>query len=319
MSGKPTTEEGAEASAPETEKTTEEQIWGDLSEAEGDLKEAQDDEGDGEDDGDDNPPEGFTSEDDTDDEADEEEAPVGVNPEALKEQNDRLQHAYSSNKGRLAASQREIEKLKHQIATARQAQSSGPNEATLKASREKIAASQAEYGDVVGPLADHIKSLEDRFDTLKARDAIDLQNHQDRYGELIAQENAVFTTEHPDGFKTIIDNRKAFDGWVEDQPRAIRDIYAANKQEIVDGAKAAYLVAQFKASLSGSAGSNSTASTSNRNKLDNRRQAQLAGARSVRGGTTSQAATSRPSKDSPDASAHWDYFSRQDDKEKRRR
>lgn len=271
---------------------------------------------DGSDDGDDDQP-------DDDGQDEDETASTERGDESPEAQIERLKRALDSEKGRSKgqqraneAARREIEELKTQIARAEaSAPRSGVDDAAQKRRREQLAAAQEDYGDVIGPLVETIGDLEARVSELNAKEVKALERQKARLGELYDAEERTFTTEHPDGFDALRDNWTAFNGWIEDQPKATRDIFAANSTHITDGQQAAYLVSLFKQSL-GQAQNAAPDPTQNRSdRVAARRQSQLEGSRTTR----SQAATrpgTRPSADaSPEAS--WEYFERLDAKKKR--
>lgn len=304
---------------------TNEQLWADI-ESEETGKGKDEDEGADEapkpkdepeaDDPDSAPDDDDESPSEDEDDADDADADTdGRNPdESLKDQLERLQHKFKSQKGRTVAQQREIDQLKAQLASAPKAQTEkkGDDPQTTER-REKLKAAQEEYGDVIGPVVDTIKDLESRLESLSAKDAAKLDQSRSRYAELVAQEEAAFTSEHPDGFDVIVKNRKVFDDWIEDQPKALRDIYRENMAEITDGTKAAYLVSLFKSDLEDTG---STPAKTENEKLQSRRQRQLDGARSTRT-TGRQDSSSRPPKDGADPEAHWAYFEARDKKRER--
>jgi len=243
------------------------------------------------------------------------ETPDGTGPEALQAQVERLQHSLDSERGRTAKNRREIDSLRSKIDDAQQnaAQRGDQDDGDLKAQREKLDAAREEYGDVIGPLADVITNLEARVDQLSAQETRDLDRQRERYTVLVQAEQVVFEKEHPDGFETIKKHREVFNGWIDDQPRAIRDAYADNKQAIVDGSQAALLVGLFKQALSDADGGQAPANAETE-KLQHKRQLQLAGARSIRSPNRQQA-SSRPHAESDDDQGHWDYFKRKDARE----
>jgi hypothetical protein len=303
---------------------SDEQLWNDFEadqtedHAQDDEQEdppaADDDEDDGWNmDGDEDEPDGSSE----DNEDDGEDSTNRDDPEHLRAQVERLQHALNSEKGRTAASRREIDTLKAQIAEAEKSASrSQRDENLLKERREQLNRAREEYGDVVGPLADTIADLEARMDDLSAREQRELSAMREQHNTLLAAEEGKFIEEHPDGFDTIIANREAFDAWIEDQPKRLRDIYAENAAAIVDGTGASYLVGLFKQALHDAGGGHAPASDNSSSRLQSRRQRQLDGARAARGGT--QRSSSTPSRDSGDAEAHWDYFERLDRQKGRR-
>ncbi len=321
MSDANTAAEPAEDSAGEADKT-DEQVWDEI-ETQEKATEPEDDhdegiepesvEATGEDEPDPEPSDEdqIASTDQGDDTASEDAVPAGMDPEDLKAQNERLQQSFRSDQGRARALQRKTDILQRQIIAAeKRPQRSDTDKTSLRERREKLAASQEEYGDVINPVLAEVDDIRADLKRRDERDAEALQQQREELKSIVTAEEAVFEDEHPDGFETIINNREVFDDWVDDQPRALRDIYASNRQVIVDGTAASYLVGLFKQALFDAEGTPAPANPETE-KLQNRRQRQLAGARTIRTPSRQQA-SSRPAADSEDAQAHWDYFARQD-------
>jgi chromosome segregation ATPase len=302
-----------EASGNEVEKT-DEQVWQELEAEEAGKAEGEDDDApelqaDMADETDETPS------DDTDDDGEGDKPDTtGMDPEQLQAQIDRLQHSLKSEKGRTAASRREIEELNRRIGAAEKTQRTNADESHLKERREKIKATTEEYADVIGPIAEHITDLEARLDSLTAREKADLEGMKNDLQDRMTQELGVFEKEHPDGLDTIVKNRDTFDAWIEDQPKALRDIYAANEQAIVDGRSAALLVGMFKQALLDGNGNPAPANTEQQ-RLSTRRERQLAGAASTRSSSRTTT-TSAPPKDGADPAVHWDYFEKMDARKK---
>ncbi len=245
--------------------------------------------------------------------------PDGMEPEAVEAQNKRLLQSFKSDQGRRKALQRKTEILERQIIAAeKRPQLSDRDETSLKDRREKLAVAREEYGEVINPVLDEVDDLradqKRRDERSDERDNQAVQQDRDEFRSIVTAATEVFEDEHPDGLDVIIDNREVFDEWVDDQRRELRDIYAKNRKFIVDGTDASYLVGMFKQALLDVEGTPAPANPETE-KLQHRRQRQLAGARSIRTPSRQQA-SSRPAADSEDAQAHWDYFERQD-REKR--
>jgi len=237
--------------------------------------------------------------------------PAGMESEEEKAEKVRLAHALRSEQGRERARQRRASKLQRQLRAADDdPQPPEKDEAALKEQAEKLAAAREEYGDVIGPVLDEVADLRADLGRRDDRDAQAMKQQRDEFEEIVAAEKAVFVKEHPDGFDTINEHRQVFEQWVDDQPRAMRDIYAENQQAIVDGTAASLLVGKFKDALLDAEGSPAPANEETE-KLQNKRQRQLAGAQSIRN-TKSQKSSSRPAADSDDLQAHWDDFALRD-------
>ncbi len=315
--------EPADESAGEADNKTDEQVWDEIE-----TKEKAAEPEDDRDEGIEPEPVEATAEDEPDPEpsdddqiastddgdgAEVEASPDGMDSEALEAQNVRLQKSLRSEQGRHKALQHKTNILQRQIIAAeKRPQRPDRDGITLKERHDKIAAAREEYGDVINPVLDEVADLradlKRRDEQSDERDKQALRQQRDELRSIVTAEEAVFENEHPDGFDTIVNNREVFDEWVDDQPRALRDIYAANKLVIVDGTAASVLVGMFKQALLDVEGSQAPANPETE-KLQHRRQRQLAGAQSIRTPSRQQA-SSRPAADSDDMQAHWDYFDR---------
>lgn len=266
-----------------------------------------------------------SSSDDEEDDAGTGDAPTPQTIEELRAQNERLEHALKSEKGRTAAGQRKLADLQRQISAAEaKGTRSKDEEARLSERRKKLEDAQDEYGDVIGPLVETVTELEARIGELTAREANDLSAKRQELADTIEAERSALADEHPDWLETVVKHRKTFDDWADDQPRRIRDIVEANRAEIFDGKATAYVVGLFKQYLleadgldpETAGGSDPDPST---NRLQARRERQLSGARSVRASARQQGGAGRPAKDDPDADRHWNYFEEQERREEARR
>lgn len=241
-------------------------------------------------------------------------------PATLQEQVERLQHKLDSEQGRTAKLRRDIERLQGQIASAQEAPRDRADDTSGESRQElesRLKQAREDYPDVIGPLAEKIESMERRFDQLSQREIADLESQREQYDALVAEEEGLFLSEHPDGFDVVTEHREIFREWIEDQPKRLRDIYAANTDLITDGTAAAYLVSKFKQSLLGADGDVPSPASKSASRLDTRRQRQLDGARSTRTGNRSAKTGDIPSDADPEAL--FDYFIRKDEEKDRRR
>lgn len=225
--------------------------------------------------------------------------------EDLQAQNKRLEQQFKSERGRVSSLTRRNQDIQAELSALK-----AENEA-LKAAqgsdetRQKLQQARGDFGDIVGPVID-------RMDAQAAADArrMEIQqnriNNLERQAESHAQEQQdAFLKEHPDGFKSISDNAAAFYRWVDDQPKAERDIFEQNRQKIVDGAAAAYLVSKFKLHLAPPQEPEPRPADPT---TDPRRQRQLRGAQTVKSqGSPVTAAGRLP--DDADGQALWDEMS----------
>lgn len=234
-------------------------------------------------------------------------------PEKLRKQIERLEHALKSEKGRTAKSRREIERLSGQIQESNQRSTQGDDDDPSKREemQQKLEKAREEFGDVIGPVADQLKQLESRQDQLTAFEERERQNLQGRLDDLVDSEIATFEEEHPDGWETLENNAQVFLEWIEDQPKRLRDLWNDNREQVVDGTGAAYLVSQFKQSLHDAQGE-PPAQTQTDTRLQHRRQRQLDGARSARTQSRHSTAMQSGPPDTDDPEKLWEHFERMD-------
>jgi hypothetical protein len=183
--------------------------------------------------------------------------------------------------------------------------------------RAKLEAAKEEYGDVIDPVIEQMSALETQVGAVTA-------NAKDRVSDIDAELNDVVLAErqiledaHPDFKDVISKNRKLFDQWIDDQPRAIRDLHQQNAAHFTNGAAAALVVDRFKQALAGGNPPDESDPEPKAKQGQAKRQRQLAGSASttVR---TPQARTTHLDPDSDDVDAHWADFERMDrEKEKK--
>jgi hypothetical protein len=219
---------------------------------------------------------------------------------------ERLRHQLQSEKGRTQALTRKAESLSKEVARLTAIMNESKTTAPSKEAKAKLEKARSEYGDVIGPVVDQLEANAKRIDRIAEATTSQLDSSRQQLADLYQEQEAIFRKEHPDAHKVVYENRAAFAAWIEDQPKSLRDAYAMNSKTIVDGAAAALVVAEFKASLQNAANGAAPAADS-KSTLQARRERQLAGSRSERPGGQS-AVTSVPPADSSDAEAHWKYF-----------
>lgn len=298
-----TSKDDAAPATPEEE--TDEQLWADLD-AKDREPEPDDDQGDGFD-------SALKDADEQDGEADEAE-PEKTEPEVTEgnpsedpaPQVERLRHQLQSEKGRTQALTRKADNLSKEIERLNSLLNENKTTAPSKEATAKLAKAREEYGDVIGPIADQMDAYSKRVDRITEVTSSQLDSRRQQLQELYQEQEQVFLKEHPEGHKVVHENFETFKTWIEDQPKDLRDAFTMNKDNIVDGSAAAYVVASFKASLQAAANGAAPAADS-KSTLQARRDRQLAGSRSERSGGPS-AVTSAPPPDSDDAEAHWKYF-----------
>jgi hypothetical protein len=241
----------------------------------------------------------------------------GKPKEDLAAQNERLRHTVKSDKGRITALQRKVGNLQSLLTRYEGEKKEMTATTPSKDVRDRFEKAKNEYGDVIGPMAEILTVQDKRLDQL-ARIADDkIRDTQAQLAEVIQEQNGIFLAEHPDGLNVIKENRDVFLEWIENQPKALREAFKRNYDEVVDGAEAALVVSTFKLSLHEAAQGKAPAKDSNTS-LQARRQQQLLGARSERS-TASNPVNPAPGRDVDDRAAHWDYYERLDQQRKSRR
>lgn len=226
--------------------------------------------------------------------------------EDVKPQVERLRHQVQSEIGRNRGLARKVDTLQKENARLAALLNDTKTTAPTKEASEKLAKARSEYGDVIGPLADQIEANAKRVDRIAEIAASQLENNQSQLADLYQEQEAIFRAEHPEGHSVIHENKAVFDAWIEDQPKALRDAYSINFKHMVDGAAAALVVAEFKASLQ-TAANGAAPAVDSKSKLQARRDKQLAGSRSERS-NGQNAVTSAPPADGSSDQAYWNYF-----------
>lgn len=224
---------------------------------------------------------------------------------ALEEQNQRLEQALRSEKGRTKAKTREVETLKARINLNRDAVQRANQQASRdKAKQTKLDETAREYPEVAAPLVAELKELKaDRARETAERQA-QLRADEQALADHAAAEAEVFLDEHPDGTASIKENRDAFKAWIRDQPERVRNAYQQNAKIIVDGKAAAMLVSRWKLELAKA--SAPPPKTKEQEQLDAKRQKQLQGAQSTKSGAAPRVTTTPGENASPEDL--WDYW-----------
>jgi hypothetical protein len=179
----------------------------------------------------------------------------------LSEEVERLRHYQRSHDGRLAALQRKL----------RAVQEAGQSASEQVA--ETLKQSVDEYPEVAGPMGKALGAV---------AEAVDRQNVADaqEYHAYVGSEAARLEAAIPGYQSYMQQNAPAFAAWVDDQPKAVRDAFARNVQDVTNAGEAYALIMGFHEWVSGQ----STLAEQNENaprgapqqQLSTRRQRQLA-------------------------------------------
>jgi hypothetical protein len=246
--------------------------------------------------------------------------------EELQTQTKDLEQKFRSEQSRSIAQQKRADRLQKELDAIKRRKDANGN---AEQAEDRLASLSEEYGDVVGPLVDEVKSLKGRFKDLSDADEQRTEVITEELREMQEKEIATFEETHPDGMDVVKDNAEVFQEWIEDQPKVIRDAYTANLDRFVDGTAAALVVSHFKAALQEASQGNASqpaegeaetadpqAETQTDKRLERRRSRQLAGAAATRT-TGSQKVSSDLPPDTEDEEALWKYWEAQDAKKAR--
>lgn len=188
-------------------------------------------------------------------------------------------------KGRQSAADRKIAELTAQLARAGQGDQGGsPQQPGATEPKQEVLADDAalkqlreDYPEVAGPLLDLIAKQNEQL--AKLTPAVTAFETQQKSAAISEQEN-LLTKEHSDWADAATDDR--FGGWLESQPRAIKEAMQRNFSAIVDGAEAALVIGKFKADV-GFAKAPAPTPTPTPTPAEQRRQRQLANGRDAGG------------------------------------
>jgi len=183
--------------------------------------------------------------------------------EAARAELDRLKHETQTNKGRLSAQDRELARLRDALAAAPAPEAGDEDEDDLD---EGLASVEDDYPEITGPIIKGMSRLQDQVDAMAAVQA----GHS---GEREAAQESVLSAAHPDWRNVFQEHGDAFNAWIDDQPRADRDAYAANRDAFTDVAAFVPVMARFKQHIG--AESSAEPSADGGQKTDRRRERQL--------------------------------------------
>jgi hypothetical protein len=150
------------------------------------------------------------------------------------------EHKLSSEKGRVAALQRQLHGLRQQGGGAQQ-QEQTPSGLKDLLETDDIKRFREEYGEVAAPV---LKILEAQQAALDRITGSVKQVDQDRNDAFLNSQLDAYAAEHPDWASFAVDDR--FRPWLQRQPRHIQEAATRNAQEIVDAAEASDVLSRFK-------------------------------------------------------------------------
>ena len=163
--------------------------------------------------------------------------------EATRKQAEIADQNHRRVSGTVSALQRQINELKAKPATAAQAEAT-----TDILASPALKKAQEEYPEVVGPLVETLKALQDQTANIGKAMAEKFtaadQREADAY--YVAQENAL-TSAMPDWKAQA--SKPEFKAWLNEQPQYVRDGIERNGSKIVDASEAAHIIGLFKTSI----------------------------------------------------------------------
>jgi len=160
--------------------------------------------------------------------------------DAAQEQLKKLEQSDRSNRGRLAAMQRQINELNTKPPAPK-----GDGEEGVDGDGEdddEIKSVVDEYPEVAKPLLKKINSLEAK---LSKHDQKLTAADESRHDEEIDEQTDLLEKDYPDWEDDIA--AEGFEDWLYAQPRHIQEAAVRNAEEIVDAAEAADVVGRWKA------------------------------------------------------------------------
>lgn len=154
----------------------------------------------------------------------------------------RLEHEVRSHKGRAVGAQRRYEDLL-KAAEPRKVEGDRPTP------QAALAALKEDYPEIAGPLEQALGSIQGQVATLSEAEESRRTAAQTELSDFLQNETTSLVSQHPDYLEVLGKNSDALVAWIDDQPRAVRDAFARNANEIVNAAEAATVIGLFKAHL----------------------------------------------------------------------
>jgi hypothetical protein len=161
-----------------------------------------------------------------------------------------FEHRERSLRGRLSASDRELNRLRQQAQQPAGQGQEQPREPQRETAADDLLASdefkqfREDYAEIAAPIEGILKKMQDK---LNASAGLVSEVQQTREVEAIAANTQALTERHADWQDCIKDER--FYGWLETQPTAVREAAQRNWQGIVDVDDAALVFDRFKAQV----------------------------------------------------------------------
>ena len=190
------------------------------------------------------------------------------------------EHRLSSDNGRVAALQRQLDEARRSMAAGGSQRTETPKGLKDLMESEEIKAFEREYPEVSAPILNLLRGTQAQLEQLQGTAQL---VEQDRTTAFLESQIAAYEHAHPD-WRDYASNDQ-FDPWLKTQPRHIQEAAQRNVQHIVDAAEASDVLSRFKAHIgvgTPTPRADPAPSTATPPVTDARRQRQLDGAVDVR-------------------------------------
>lgn len=205
--------------------------------------------------------------------------------EAVQAERDRLDHRIRSDSGRVSALQKRINMLRAAVHD----QDGRAEQAKVS---ETLSPLKEHYPEIAEPLSKALEVMDGRFAEQERKEQgrktaaqEELADTEAELANIIRAQETALAEVHPDWFDVLSKNGPAFQAWVEDQPRKVREAAYANAETIIDAKAASEVLDAFKAYLSPNTRPQpapATLTIPETQPLNDRRQRQLAASASPR-------------------------------------
>lgn len=159
--------------------------------------------------------------------------------ERLSAENAKLLQKERSASGRATGFQRRYEEL----ARAAQPRTVEGDRPTPVAA---LAALKEDYPEIAAPLEQVVGAIEGSVAHLSEAEEGRRKAAETELSDFLAGEEESLLAVHPDYADVLSTNAAKLVKWIDDQPRAVRDAFAANSEQITDAAAAATVISAFK-------------------------------------------------------------------------
>jgi len=227
-------------------------------------------------------------------------------PDTVRERYASVEEKARRSQGQVSGLQRKINDLTRQLNELQSGYAQAGPTGDGKMTGDELSQLEDEYPEVVGPMAKVLRQTQNELREIKMAT---LQQQE----RTIEAEERTFLQEHADGFDVVQNDHVAFEVWVEDQPKRLRDAYATNRAFISDGKAAAELVSAYKTYLGKTSGSTEQrpGQGQHTDELSRRRQLQIEGARSVSQKGQQTAIQNAPPEGASEED-YWNYWARKE-------